>query len=167
MKTIAFDTDGAAPAPLMQLWATDGVQSLFCLKQGEACAAVFYEPLFCSTLAICQGDKMQCSMFVRDKLEEKLHNPEFLIQTDGFACNFRDAGRALSVIWLGIPKADSGVVAFSWMAHEAVHWAYATMERVGMTPLLDNEELVAYMVQFAMNCYGQSIGVPLLQEEQA
>lgn len=136
---------------------------LFVLEPEEASCIDILEPVSGYHIALCQGDKQQCQGWINRHFQLP---PEdfFKLETDGKACVFRDKklhDRRLIIIWLSVPPRDAASCVFSLLAHEALHAAYALMDGMGMTPDFANEEWTAYMIQFLMNNYTGSIGIPV------
>lgn len=134
--------------------------SLFVISPDEASAIICYDCVFGVSLVICQGDKRLCSEWVHQVYGDELLERNFQIETDGHACHFRGITKNTSLIWVKVPTVENAIGVFGMMAHEAVHNAYSVMELRGIKPGFDNEEFVAYYVQWVMNCFCQCIGLP-------
>ena len=135
---------------------------MFVLEEGEACGIEVADGISHNVIFIVQGDKKACGEWVTKQLrnEGKLEE-DFIIDTDGKACCFSNIAHTTHCIWLSIPPENQHPACiFGMMAHEALHAAYKIMNCMGMPPSFDNEEFVAYCVQFLMNCCTSSIGVP-------
>jgi hypothetical protein len=133
---------------------------LFVISPSEASAIICYDPVFSQHLVICQGDKELCSEWIHRHFGDDLLDRGFKIDGDGHAYHYRGITRNTCLIWMKVPSAQDAPLVFSLLAHEAVHAAYAVMECRGIKPDFNNEEFVAYYVQWVMNCYLQCIGLP-------
>lgn len=133
---------------------------LFVLEPTEASCIAIHEHISGYNIAICQGDKKQCQGWINRHYQLP---PEdfFHLETTGHAHCWHYKSSRLVIIWLKVPARENAVCVFGLMAHEALHATYAIQDGMGMSPAFSNEEFTAYTVQFLMNCYAQSIGLPI------
>ena len=137
---------------------------MFVVREDEACGIECIDGASFSVVFIVQGDKELCSKWVHKQLVEdgKWDKSEpFKIETEGKACCYQNIAHRTHCIWMSVPPLNiDGATVFALIAHEALHAAYIVMDTMGMKPCFENEEWVAYFIQWIMNCYCQSIGVP-------
>jgi hypothetical protein len=160
---ITFPASTDLPSSVMACWGIfhpGRDRRLFCLTPDEACCIDVYEPVSQFHIAICQGDVKQCEDWV-NRHYKLTGGDHFELQTTGKGNCYRKAGSRLCVIWFCLPDEDMASCVFSIAAHETLHASYAIMDGCGMKPDFANEEYVAYMQQFLMNNFVQSIGYPL------
>lgn len=154
---------GTLPTSVLASWSIfhPGTYGrLFVLEPEEASCIDVYDPLSQYHIAICQGDKLQCQGWVNRHYQLPPEN-FFKLETDGKACCFHLRSRRLIIIWMRVPSREDASCVFGLLAHEALHAAYAIMDGMGMDPDFANEEMTAYTIQFLMNNYTQSIGLPV------
>lgn len=166
-RLITFPAADVPPHPVLTSWMSHDEskhiddRALFVISENEASAIVCYDSVFAHFLVICQGDPALCSAWVRRHFGDRLLDQNFEIDvTNSKACHYRGIATDTCLIWMKVPSARDGSLVFALLAHEAVHHAYATMELRGLKQSYDNEEFVAYYVQWVMNCYLQCIGLP-------
>lgn len=160
---IAFHSAEALPVSVMASWGAywpGSDRRLFCLTEGEVSCIDIYDPVSQFHVVICQGDKQHCEDWVNRHFELS-GSAEFKLKTDSKACCFTRQSDRLIVIWLCLPSEEDGSLVFALIAHEALHAAYAIMDGMGMKPDFANEEWTAYMVQFIVGNFCQSIGIPV------
>lgn len=163
MHLITFPASTSLTYSIMASWGIFQPDNpdprLFVLQPEEASCIDVVEPISHYHIAICQGDKRQCQDWVNRQF--KLANETYFeLKTDGKACCFHLASQRLIIIWMRVPSREDACCVFGLMAHESLHAAYALMDAMGMKPHFENEEFTAYLIQFLMNNYTQSIGLP-------
>jgi len=168
MDLITFPAGDYLPHAVIASWSTFAPgrpRHLFVLEPEEASCIDIVEPVSCYHIAICQGDPKQCQDWV-NRHYQLLPEDYFTLRPDNdskaLCCrhNYSD-GRRLIIIWMCVPPRELASCIFSILAHEALHAAYTIMRGMGMDPDFANEEWTAYTIQFLMNNYTQSIGIPV------
>ncbi len=160
---IGFPASTGLPCTVRSSWGIfwpGRDRRLFCLQPGEACCIEVDERISQVRVAICQGDKEQCELWVNRHFELSGAGT-FALETDGKACCFYRKSQRLIVIWMSLPSIEDGALTFALLGHECVHAVNGIMDAMGMKPDFANEEFTAYTLQMLMQSYIQSIGVPV------
>lgn len=168
MDLITFPASDGLVSSIQASWSIfhpGTLGRLFVLEPEEASCIDIYEPVSQYHVAICQGSPSQCQDWV-NRHYQLLPEDYFTLrpaETSKALCcrhNYSD-GRRLIIIWMCVPSREDASCVFGLLAHECLHAAYAIMDGMGMKPDFANEELTAYTIQFLMNSYTQSIGIPV------
>lgn len=164
-RSIAFPASDTPPHSVIYSWMLNHENkpvddhALFVIGPNEASAIVCYDDVFGHFLVICQGDKKQCTEWAHRYFGDELINRNFEIETNGKACHYRGVTANTCLIWMEVPSENDGGLIFALLAHEAVHYAYAIMDLRGIIVSDENEEFVAYYVQWVMSNYLQCVGL--------
>jgi len=157
---ITFPIYSGLPDPVKAAWGVfhpGREMRLFCVEPEECSCIDIYDPVSQFHIAICQGSPAECEKWVNrhfDLPREK----HFSLEVTGYGHCFTLRSRRLIIIWLSVPSREEASLVFSVLAHECLHAAYAIMDGCGIEPDFANEEHTAYLIQFLMGCYLQSIG---------